>query len=755
MLNLILFLPVLLIALQVVAFYLQAQRLLQVRFRYPRYEVQRLRDLSADLKQSFAPTIAQLQALGFELCGAYRVQKIFHFDHADDRAVLLYHPQVQSFAEVEIRFPADGKDLTNVNFYQAFNDQTWLLTMNGQAHGVIGTLPETIVADPYCASLEAQWQHHQTQLAKRDRPNRSLTPGKFIAALQAQQQRYVDRLLAEKVLKIRREGWFLSGKAAFQTAWNMRQGVTSTSKRQSARQKLIRKQPELVQEVPLSLQIQTFQRLRSLETNHRDLRLGKWVLLGSLGLFILVAIALPNAFGTFKTRDLVTLLGVLFLHEAGHFLAMRAFGYQDTKMFFLPLFGAAVTGRKVDASLSEKVWVLLAGPLPGLLLGLGMIAGIHGQAAAQNWESTAWMLITLNLLNLLPIYPLDGGKIAHHLLFSRYPWTDVVFKIFTVLLFGLCSFLSPSLLVLAIATGLSIPNSYRTAKLNLTIQQGLAGDHATADALLTTVFRQIGAAGYGQLPLAKRDALAKDLIDRQRESRAPLVNRLGLAGIYALSLVGGLSGTGIAVMPQARDAIRSNQTASVSGMDNRSLQQANRMIQQQPRSANGYIQRASLYQQRFAARAAALATPVTQRLTDATRIHPDHPGYGDLAKALADYDTAIQLEPNDLEFYQTRIQLKRLIGQRETAITDYQALIQRDPQNPLLYFDRAELHQALGHHREAIADANQSIKLKADNPDAYELRSQAKQALADQAGSIRDQQQADRLRRQLASTAGT
>jgi tetratricopeptide (TPR) repeat protein len=518
--------------------------------------------------------------------------------------------------------------------------------------------------------------------------------------------------------------------------------------------KLILKQPELVQEVPLSLQIQTFQRLRSLETNHRDLRLGKWVLLGSLGLFILVAIALPNTFGTFKTRDLVTLLGVLFLHEAGHFLAMKAFGYRDTKMFFLPLFGAAVTGRKVDASLSEKVWVLLAGPLPGLLLGLGLMAGIHAHPAARGWESSAWMLITLNLLNLLPIYPLDGGKIAHHLVFSRYPWTDVVFKVFTVLLFGLCSFLSPSLLVLAIATGLSIPNSYRTAKLNLTIQQGLAGEHASSDALLTLVFQQMGSAGYGQLPLAKRDAIAKDLIDRQRESQAPLLSRLGLAGIYALSLVGGFSGTVMAVIPQAREAIRSNQTASASGLDNRSLQRANRLIQQQPRSAAGYSQRAAIYQQRFASRAAALATPVSQRLTAGTSIHPDHPGYGDLTKALADYDMAIQLEPEHPELYQTRAQLKRLMGKPASAIVDYQALIQRDDQNPLLYLDRAELLQSLGHHREAIDDTSQSIKLKTDNPQAYELRSQSKQALGDLAGAIRDQQQADRLSRQMATTEG-
>jgi Zn-dependent protease len=754
MLNLILFLPILLILLQGVALYLQTQRLLQVRFRYPRYEVQPVRALSADLKAALMPTIAQLKDLGFELCGAYRVQKIVHFEQADDRAVLLYHPEQQTFAEVEVRFPADGKDLTNVNFHQVFHDQTWLVTMNGQAHGVIGQVPDTIVADPYCASLAAQWQYHQTQVAAVGKASRSLAPGKFIAALQKQQQRYVDILLAEKILTIRREGWFLSGKAAIAAAWKMRQAVSKISKRQSARQQLLRQQPDLVQPVPLSLQIQTFQRLRALETNHRDLRLGKWVLLVSLALFILVAIALPNNFGTFQTRDLVTLLGILFLHEAGHFLAMKAFGYQDTKMFFLPLFGAAVTGRKVDASLSEKVWVLLAGPLPGLVLGLGLLMVIPHQTQYQiqgsTWSHTAWMLITLNLLNLLPIYPLDGGKIAHHLLFSRYPLTDVLFKVLTVMLFGVCGLFSPPLMMLAIATAISIPNSYRTAQLNLALQRqvvqqvGQTDDHQRD--LLTLVFQQMGDAGYGQLPLAKRDAIAKDLIERQRESRAPALSRWGLAGIYGLSLLGGLSGTVIAALPQGRERFAATRPDQIP----RSLQQANRQIQRQPRSASGYINRATLYQARFTSQA---VTPVSQRRHPS--IDPTHPGYADLTQALADYDMAIRLDPDRVEFYQSRSQLKLLMGLRESAIVDYQALIRLNPNDPILHLDRAELYQSIGQHQEAIAAATQSIKLKPQNPDAYQLRSQSKQAIGDRVGATADQQQADRLTRQLASIAGT
>jgi Zn-dependent protease len=61
----------------------------------------------------------------------------------------------------------------------------------------------------------------------------------------------------------------------------------------------------------------------------------------------------------FPWQDLLILIGVLFLHELGHFAAMRSFGYENTSIFFLPFFGAATSGRKDHATLSEKVMVVL------------------------------------------------------------------------------------------------------------------------------------------------------------------------------------------------------------------------------------------------------------------------------------------------------------------------------------------------------------------------------------------------------------
>lgn len=753
MLNWLLFLPLLWVVLQLLVLYLQTQRFLQVRFRYPRYEVQSLRELPSDLKQVFQHPIAQLKDLGFRLCGAYRIQKIFHFEQADDRAVLLYHPQTQTYAELEIRFPADGQDLTSVSFYQVFQDQTWLLTMNGLAHGIVDALPETIVSDPYCASLEAQWQHHQRKLSALPKLTWGLKPGQFLTALQKQQQRYIDQLLARKLLIIRREGWFLTFRAAWQLAWKQRRHMSQVSKRQSRLQRLIRQQPELRQEVPVSLQIQTFQRLRALETNHRDLGLGKWIFLGTLGLFVLVAIALPQLTGTFSTRDLVTIVAVLLLHEVGHFGAMKWFGYRDTKMFFLPMFGAAVTGRKDDASLTEKIWVLLAGPLPGLVLGLGLLGVGHGRSLPDWVDHAAWMLIVLNVVNLLPIYPLDGGKIANHLLFSRYPWTDIIFKAMTVSLFGILGFFSPTLFLLALATAASIPTSYRTAKLNLTIQQQL-GQVPPHHDVLPLIFQQMRSAGYAHLPVAKRDAIAKELLQRQQEDRAPWLSRMALAAFYGMSLLVGLGGTVVASLPRAQEFFAQRpveQLGDASAMTAQ-LKRLDQRIDQNPQNPDLYRQRAELYQRLFGLEAARNFDSANLTVDENQGFDPTHLGYSYLEKALADYDRLIALSPKPLEIQQRRVHLLMLMGRSQQAVAAYTAMIQQQPDRWQFYLGRAQIYYTLGQYPATIADATALLQRKPDFPYAYELRAKAKHAIADQAGARADQAAAQKLLQTVATT---
>jgi Zn-dependent protease len=124
------------------------------------------------------------------------------------------------------------------------------------------------------------------------------------------------------------------------------------------------------------------------------------------------------------------LLAVLTFHELGHLLAMRAFGYQDTRMFFIPFLGAAVAGRKHDATGSQRAIVLLAGPVPGLVAGF-VLAGMLEITGTRSdtLETLSGLLLFINAFNLLPFEPLDGGRFMATVLFSRQPALEAVVRV--------------------------------------------------------------------------------------------------------------------------------------------------------------------------------------------------------------------------------------------------------------------------------------------------------------------------------------
>jgi len=101
---------------------------------------------------------------------------------------------------------------------------------------------------------------------------------------------------------------------------------------------------------------------------------------------------------------------------------MRAFGYRDASIFFLPFFGAAARGQKRLATARERVVEAFMGPLPGLMIGMVTLMLVARQPL---WSLTPAatealaMLIILNWINLAPFLPLDGGHIVGQLLFYR------------------------------------------------------------------------------------------------------------------------------------------------------------------------------------------------------------------------------------------------------------------------------------------------------------------------------------------------
>jgi Zn-dependent protease len=165
--------------------------------------------------------------------------------------------------------------------------------------------------------------------------------------------------------------------------------------------------------------------------------------LGSLAVFLVIGyffFSRTTGDPTSAWALVIVLTGVVVFHELGHFFAMMIYKYQDLGIFFIPLLGAYVSGKKQQVSQKQSAIILLAGPVPGIFLGL-ILHFLSIQLDIDFLEKIAWILIYLNVLNLLPVYPLDGGQLLHRLFLDDY---NILGKIFVILSVALMSWVAIS-----------------------------------------------------------------------------------------------------------------------------------------------------------------------------------------------------------------------------------------------------------------------------------------------------------------------
>lgn len=146
---------------------------------------------------------------------------------------------------------------------------------------------------------------------------------------------------------------------------------------------------------------------------------------------------------------ILILVGVILIHELGHYIAMRIFKYKDLSIFFIPLVGALASGQKEDISQKQKTIVSLAGPLPGLII--GTILEILGLKFNNDFLTRSGeVFIILNLFNLLPILPLDGGRVIKSLFFQSNEKINMVFLWISIALIGFIALKSQSYFLLIV-----------------------------------------------------------------------------------------------------------------------------------------------------------------------------------------------------------------------------------------------------------------------------------------------------------------
>jgi Zn-dependent protease len=100
---------------------------------------------------------------------------------------------------------------------------------------------------------------------------------------------------------------------------------------------------------------------------------------------------------------------LLLIHELGHVIQLRREGVRASAPMFIPFLGAVVSARSLGANALAEARVGLAGPVLGTVGSLACLL-VWQLTGADIWRALAFTGLFLNLFNLLPVVPLDGGR---------------------------------------------------------------------------------------------------------------------------------------------------------------------------------------------------------------------------------------------------------------------------------------------------------------------------------------------------------
>ena len=100
---------------------------------------------------------------------------------------------------------------------------------------------------------------------------------------------------------------------------------------------------------------------------------------------------------------------LLLLHELGHVFQLRREGIEASAPMFIPFLGAVISAKSLGDDAAAEARVGLAGPILGSIASLVPL-GIWLATGSDFWRALAYIGFFLNLFNLIPILPLDGGR---------------------------------------------------------------------------------------------------------------------------------------------------------------------------------------------------------------------------------------------------------------------------------------------------------------------------------------------------------
>lgn len=148
---------------------------------------------------------------------------------------------------------------------------------------------------------------------------------------------------------------------------------------------------------------------------------------------------------------------LLFVHEMGHVIQLRREGIKASAPLFVPFLGAFVGMKQMPDNAAAEARVGLAGPILGSIGCLVPLA-LWKSTGNEFWQALAFTGFFLNLFNLLPVLPLDGGRAMAAL----SPWMWIVG--FGLLVAAAFTFPSPIMILILLFGGMETLRRWRTRR---------------------------------------------------------------------------------------------------------------------------------------------------------------------------------------------------------------------------------------------------------------------------------------------------
>lgn len=176
----------------------------------------------------------------------------------------------------------------------------------------------------------------------------------------------------------------------------------------------------------------------------------KKIYIHPLTILLSIVVALTGMY-----KDFLIIFLIIIIHEFGHLLMALLFKWNIDKISIYPYGGCVKFNEKINRPLKEELLILISGPFFQILFFI-IITILYKNSilSFRNYLLFKTYHYTLLFFNLLPIYPLDGGKILNVLLEYIFPYKKsnklIIILSYLVLVFLLISYKNINLIMMSI-----------------------------------------------------------------------------------------------------------------------------------------------------------------------------------------------------------------------------------------------------------------------------------------------------------------